>query len=80
MGFQKPLELAFEKITRALDDEERYLLEGVDEVFSFRPSAPEAADLKLLELLTRAVRDRQVVKFTYCKPDEKPEMRNDLII
>jgi len=75
MGFQKPLELAFDKITRALDDEERYLLEDVDRVFSFRPFAPEDVNLKLLELLTRAARERQVVRFVYFKPRNKPGKR-----
>ncbi len=30
MPFQKPLELAFKKLTRCLDDEARYVLENFD--------------------------------------------------
>ena len=68
MPFQKPLELAFAKITRSLDDEERYMLENLDLAFSFRPFAPEDPDLRLLELLTRAVAERRGLRFSYRKP------------
>lgn len=71
MPFQKPLELAFAKLTRSLDDEERYTLENLDLAFSFRPFAPEDPDLRLLELLTRAVADRRALEFAYRKPGEK---------
>ncbi|MCX6926597.1 MAG: WYL domain-containing protein, partial [Verrucomicrobia bacterium] len=71
MPFQKPLELAFAKITRSLDDEERYVLENLDLAFSFRPFAPEDPDLRVLELLTRAVAERRGLKFSYRKPGEK---------
>jgi predicted DNA-binding transcriptional regulator YafY len=76
MPFQKPLELAFAKLTRSLDHEERYTLENLDLAFSFRPFAPEDPDLRLLELLTRAVAERRELKFAYRKPGEKrPEVR-----
>jgi predicted DNA-binding transcriptional regulator YafY len=68
MPFQKPLELAFAKITRSLDDEERYMLENLDLAFSFRPFAPEDPDLRVLELLTRAVAERRGLRFSYRKP------------
>jgi predicted DNA-binding transcriptional regulator YafY len=71
MPFQKPLELAFAKMTRSLDDEERYMLENLDLAFSFRPFAPEDADVRVLELLTRAVAERRALKFSYRKPGEK---------
>jgi len=51
MPFQKPLELAFAKITRSVGDDERYMLEILDLAFSFRPFAPEDPDLRILELL-----------------------------
>jgi len=76
MPFQKPLELAFAKITRSLDDEERYMLENLDLAFSFRPFAPEDPDLRTLELLTRAVAERRGLKFSYRKPgDKRSEVR-----
>ena len=71
MPFQKPLELAFAKITRSLDDEERYMLENLDLAFSFRPFAPEDPDLRVLELLTRAVAERRGLRFSYRKPGAK---------
>jgi predicted DNA-binding transcriptional regulator YafY len=71
MPFQKPLELAFAKMTRNLDDEERYTLENLDLAFSFRPFAPEDADLRVLELLTRAVAERRELRFSYRKPGAK---------
>ena len=76
MPFQKPLELAFAKMTRTLDDEERYMLEHLDLAFSFRPFAPEDPDLRLLELLTRAVAEGQGLRFAYRKPGQpRAELR-----
>ena len=76
MPFQKPLELAFAKITGSLDDEERYMLENLDLASSFRPFAPEDPDLRLLELVTRAVAERRGLSFAYRKPGErKAEVR-----
>jgi predicted DNA-binding transcriptional regulator YafY len=45
MPLQKPLELAFAKMTGILDDEERYMLENLDMAFSVRPFGPEDPDL-----------------------------------
>ena len=71
MPFQRVLELAFAKMTRSLDEDERYMLENLDTAFSFRPFAPEDPDLKVLELVTRAVAERRGLRFTYRKPGEK---------
>ncbi|HWQ93468.1 MAG TPA: WYL domain-containing protein, partial [Clostridia bacterium] len=71
MPFQKPLELAFAKLTGSLDDEEKYLLQNLDLAFSFRPFAPEDADLRVLELVTRAVAQGRGLRFGYRKPGEK---------
>ena len=71
MPFQKPLELAFAKITRSLDDQERYMLENLELAFSFRPFAPEDPDLRVLELVTRAVAEGRGLKFAYREPGEK---------
>jgi proteasome accessory factor B len=69
--FQKPLELAFAKMTQSLDDEERYTLENLEVAFSFRPFATEDPDLRLLELLTRAVAERRELEFEYRKAGQK---------
>ena len=68
---QQPLELLFQKVTGQLDDKERFTLQNLDEVLSFRPFAPEDADLRLFELVSRAVTERQALKFQYRKPGEK---------
>ena len=47
------------------------MLENLDLAFSFRPFAPEDADLRVLELLTRAVAERRGLRFDYRKPGEK---------
>ena len=69
--FQKLLALAFAKMERCLDDEEKYLLENLDLAFSFRPFAPEDPDVRLMELVTRAVARGQGLRFAYRKPGEK---------
>ena len=70
-ALQQPLELAFQKCMGQLDDQERFTLQNLDEVLSFRPFAPEDADLKLFELITTAIRDRRGLQFEYRKPGEK---------
>lgn len=63
--FQRILETAFKKLSGQLDTETRFSLGNLDDAFSFRPFAPEDADLKTFELLSRAVRERRVVRFQY---------------
>lgn len=70
-ALQQPLELAFEKCMAQLDDEERFTLQNLDEVLSFRPFAPEDADLRLFELITEAIRKRRALEFVYRKPGDK---------
>jgi predicted DNA-binding transcriptional regulator YafY len=68
---QQPLELAFQKCMGQLDDQERFTLQNLDEVMSFRPFAPEDADLRLFELITEAIRERRGLRFEYRKPGDK---------
>ena len=70
-ALHQPLELAFQKCLAQLDDSERFTLQNLDEVLSFRPFGPEDADLKLFELITRAIRERRVMQFEYRKPGEQ---------
>lgn len=70
-ALQQPLELAFQKCMGQLDDQERFTLQNLDEVMSFRPVAPEDADLRLFELITEAIRERRGLQFEYRKPGEK---------
>jgi len=68
---QQPLELAFEKLAGQLDDRERFTLQNLDEVLSFRPLAPNDADLRRFERVSRAVAERRALSFQYRKPGEK---------
>jgi len=70
-ALQQPLELAFKKCMGQLDDQERFTLQNLDDVLSFRPFAPEDADLQLFELITNAIRERRMLQFEYRKPGEK---------
>jgi predicted DNA-binding transcriptional regulator YafY len=63
--FQKPLEAAFRRLTGQLDQNVRFSMGGVEQVLSFRPFAPDDADLKIFEVLTKALRERRVLKLVY---------------
>ena len=63
--FEHPLTMAFDKLTGQLDSTTKYTLNNLDEALSFRPFAPEDADLENFELLTRALKERRVLKFQY---------------
>jgi proteasome accessory factor B len=68
---QQPLELAFQKFLGRLDDDERFTMQNLDEVLSFRPFGPEDADLKAFEQATTAIRERRGLQFVYRKPGAK---------
>jgi proteasome accessory factor B len=63
--FQKPLKMAFKKLTGQLDTKERYSLDNLGEALSFRPFAPEDTDLESFQTITRALRDRRALRFHY---------------
>ena len=63
--FQRPLETAFRKLSGQLDQSTRFTMSNLDEVLSFRPFAPEDADLEDFEIITRALRQRRGLKFLY---------------
>lgn len=69
-SLQPVLDSAFRKMTAQLDDSVQYSLDGVDEVMSIRPFAPGDAELETFEILTRAIRERRVVRFVYRKHGE----------
>lgn len=70
-ALQHPLELAFQKILGWLNHEERFTLQNLDEVLSFRPFAPEDPDLQLFETISDAIQERRALRFEYRKPGEK---------
>jgi predicted DNA-binding transcriptional regulator YafY len=66
--FEQPLRNAFRKITARLDTQYLYSVENLDKVLSFRPFAPEDADLEKFQILTRALLEKRVVRFRYRRP------------
>jgi len=70
-AWQQSVELFLRKCLGRLDDEEQFTMQGLDQVLSFRPFAPDDADLRLTELLVEAIRERHVIEFAYRKPGEK---------
>ena len=63
--FERPLEMAFRKLTGQLDRSVQFSLSNLDEVLSFRPFAPEDADLETFQILTRASKERRGIRFLY---------------
>ncbi len=63
--FQQPLETAFRKLTGQLDQNVHFTMRNLDEVLSFRPFAPEDADLDAFQVVTRALQRRLGLKFLY---------------
>ena len=69
--FHQPLQMAFQKLTRLLDNQQRFSLQDFEGALSFRPFAPELADLERFETVTRALRHRYEIRFEYRKPGQK---------
>ncbi|HNQ90994.1 MAG TPA: WYL domain-containing protein [Verrucomicrobiota bacterium] len=65
--FEKPLAMAFRKLTGQLDTKEGYSLDSLQEAVSFRPFAPDDADLRRFQIITRAIRERRALGFQYKK-------------
>ena len=63
--WQQPLESAFRRLMGQLDRQTNFSLGNLDSAFSFRPLAPEEANLGMFQKLTEALKDRRVVKFQY---------------
>lgn len=63
--FERPLQTAFRKLSGQLDHNEHYAYGGLDDMLSFRPLAPEMTDLENFQVLTRALKERRALKFSY---------------
>jgi predicted DNA-binding transcriptional regulator YafY len=63
--FERPLAVAFRKLTGQLDTQARYSLDNLQEAVSFRPFAPEDADLHAFQVITRALWKRRALRFRY---------------
>jgi len=65
--WQQPLDSAFRRLMSQLDQQTSYNLGSLDSAFSFRPLAPEQANLVMFQKLTQALKERRVVTFQYRK-------------
>jgi len=63
--FERPLQTAFQKLSGQLDQDAHYALGSPDEVLSFRPLAPEMTDLENFQTLTRALKEKRALRFSY---------------
>ena len=78
-ALQQPLELAFQKCMGQLDDQERFTLQNLDDVLSFRPFAPEDPDLRLFEIITEAIRERRALQFEYRNPAQASRQNQETV-
>jgi proteasome accessory factor B len=65
--FARPLRTAFRKLTWQLDSHEQFSLENLQAGLSFRPFAPEDADLQAFQLITQALQEQRALRFCYRK-------------
>ncbi|MBL6766247.1 MAG: WYL domain-containing protein [Verrucomicrobiae bacterium] len=63
--FEQPLQTAFAKLTGQLDGNNAFTMANLHEALSFRPFAPEEVNLECFQVLTRGIKERQRVKFSY---------------
>ncbi len=63
--FQKPLRMAFEKLTEQLDNRTRYSMDDLQGALSFRPFAPEDTDLHAFQIISQALQEHRALKFNY---------------
>ncbi len=73
--FQQPLDAAFRKMTAGLDRNDRFTLDNFEAGLSFRPFAPEDADLQNFQLLSQALRESRAIRFQYRKLGTKRARR-----
>jgi proteasome accessory factor B len=74
-SFEKPLLSAIKKMERSLPDTISLNLEDVEQTISFRTRAEPILDLKIFDVLAKAVAQRQQLELQYRKPGHKPEPR-----
>jgi predicted DNA-binding transcriptional regulator YafY len=63
--FEQPLQAAFRKLTRQLDDSVPFSPGDLANVLSFHPFAPGDSDLKDFEIVATALRQRRALTFHY---------------
>jgi proteasome accessory factor B len=74
-SFEKPLLSAIKKMEQALPDTISLNLADIEQTISFRTRAEPILDLKIFDVLARAVSQRQQLELQYRKPGQKAEAR-----
>ena len=75
-SFEKPLLSAIQKMEQALPDTISLNLADIEQTISFRTRAEPILDLKIFDVLARAVSGRQQLELAYRKPGQRqPEKR-----
>jgi predicted DNA-binding transcriptional regulator YafY len=75
-SFEKPLLSAIKKMEQALPDTISLNLADIEQTISFRTRAEPVLDLKIFDVLAKAVSQRQQLELAYRKPGQrKPEKR-----
>ena len=76
--FHKPLCSAFEKLGAVLDPQALVRLEGFGEALDIRVTGPEQLDAEVFQVVSRAVQQRQVLRFEYRKHAHERWLRRTL--
>ena len=74
-SFEKPLLSAIKKMEQALPDTISLNLADIEQTISFRTRAEPILDLKIFDVLAKAVSQRQQLALNYRKPGQKTEAR-----
>lgn len=74
-SFEKPLLSALRKMEQSLPDTISLNLADIEQTISFRTRAEPILDLKIFDLLAKAVAQRQQLELLYRKPGHPPEPR-----
>lgn len=75
-AFEKPLQSAFEKMTSNLEEEGFFSIQELGEAVSFRPVGLAIQELRVFDILAKAVLEQVTVEFDYHKLNSpKPERR-----
>lgn len=73
--FEKPLLSAIKKMEQALPDTISLNLADIEQTISFRTRVEPILDLKIFDVLAKAVAQRKQLELHYRKPGHKPEAR-----
>jgi proteasome accessory factor B len=74
-SFEKPLLSAIRKMEQSLPDTISLNLADIEQTISFRTRAEPILDLKIFDVLAKAVSQRQQLELLYRKPGQKAEPR-----